>query len=181
MDNYPEYLAPDFDDYGAVTTPFEEWWPHVQSNFPTVPEEVAKEWLHRHWSHSPYEWIPSKQYEFELVDWPSNKLDRIRSCLATTGHDKSIAHGKFLIEDHKLSWLSRYMNEHNDTPTPIIVLDNRDGHLIPGVDTTPSYAHMPTAFVLMEGHLRFNSLSYLGSIGRLRETVKVWLMKRRDQ
>jgi hypothetical protein len=43
------------------------------------------------------------------------------------------------------------MVEHGDFPAPIIVLDNRDGHIN---RNTVQYAcqELPAAYVLMEGH-----------------------------
>jgi hypothetical protein len=67
MDNYPEHLKPRFDAGGGVEEPFEEWWPKGQEHFPNVPENVARYWLHEHWSHSPYSFLRSKDYTFDLV------------------------------------------------------------------------------------------------------------------
>lgn len=73
MDNYPEHLAPEFDEGGAVVTPFSEWWLRVQFDFPNLPENVAEQWLHRHWGHSDYAWLPSQLYEFREAVWPVSK------------------------------------------------------------------------------------------------------------
>ncbi|MEZ0001616.1 hypothetical protein [Sinorhizobium fredii] len=61
------------------------------------------------------------------------------------------------------------MMEHGDFPTPIIVLDHRDGHL-------PTTRGVPSAYLLIEGHRRFNMALYLQKKGRLAPTVTVWLM-----
>ncbi len=39
MDSYPKQLAPEFEESGAVKTPFEEWWPPVKEHFSIVPEK----------------------------------------------------------------------------------------------------------------------------------------------
>jgi hypothetical protein len=69
------------------------------------------------------------------------------------------------------------MLEHHDFPAPVLILDNRDGHVsIPAgeyeLDT------LPTGYVLVEGHGRFNMALYLHRTGRLRPEVDVWLMER---
>jgi hypothetical protein len=79
MDDYPAHLAPDFNEAGGVVTPFEEWWSRVHSEFPNVPEEVARYWLHEHWRHSPYSWLRSRDYRFDLEQWESTKLWEVRS------------------------------------------------------------------------------------------------------
>jgi hypothetical protein len=175
MDNYPKHLAPEFDEGGAVKTSFEEWWARVKTYFPHVPENVARHWLHEHWSHSPYEYLPSRDYKFELVQWPSVKLPEIRStwCNFEEDNNECQEHGRYLIEDVLKEYRYKtalYMLEHGDFPAPIIVLDNRDGHLL--------QRDLPPAYILIEGHRRFNMSLYLHSIGRLRPSVDVWLMKR---
>jgi hypothetical protein len=65
-----------------------------------------------------------------------------------------------------------YMLEHKDFPAPIIVLDNRNGHVKPEF----AYQVVPAAHVLMEGHRRFNIGLYLQTTGRLNPNVDVWLM-----
>ena len=181
MDNYPEHLAPDFEEGDGVATPFEEWWPRVQHAFPTVPEEVARHWLHEHWSHSPYSWLRSADYSFELVDWPADELALIRSrwCDFCENNADCLAHGKHLMQK-PAGWRYRtavYMDEHSDFPTPIIVLDNRDAHLQEAGSNKPTSEDLPAAYVLIEGHRRFNMALYLHSIGRFNPTPMVWLMR----
>jgi len=182
MDNYPENLAPAFEDGGGVATPFEEWWPRVRHAFPNVPENVARYWLHEHWSHSPFSWIPSANYRFELTDWPAADLPLIRSgwCNFAEDNAECRVHGKHLISRVGNSWkypTALHMLEHGDFPAPIIVLDNRDGHLVQGIDPVPKYCEIPSSYVLIEGHRRFNLALHLQSVGRLKEYVSVWLMQ----
>lgn len=178
MDNYPKELAPEFDDGGGVLTPFDEWWTRVSIKFPNVPEEVGREWLHRHWGHSPYHWLRSAAYCFELIDWKSNKLIEIRSswCNFQNGNKKCLEHGKHLVGlDY---WPSRYMLNHHCFPTPLIVMDNRNGHLLREHPKQAITEIIPNTFVLIEGHRRFNLGLYLASIGELDPIVNIWLMTR---
>ena len=161
----------------AVKTPFDEWWPKVQSHFPNVPKNVAKQWLHRHWGHSPYCWLCSKNYRFTLVDWDSENLSEIKSESCDWGYDGCLKHGEYLINDCDF-WLKNYMLKHGAYPEPIIVLDNRDSHLIRGKDNVPAYEDIPKGYVLIEGHLRFNASLYLFQTGRFNPMSKIWLMER---
>jgi hypothetical protein len=176
MDNYPKDLAPEFEDSGAVKTPFDVWWARVRSSFPNVPEDVAREWLHRHWKHSPYCYLTSKSYLFDLKKWP--KLTNIRTLWSDFKADNEGARrkGKELV-DLKPGWMPyvpKYMLEHHRFPAPIILLDNRDGH---HNKDYPQEKKLPRAYVLMEGHTRFNTGIYLESIGKL-EQADAWLMTR---
>ena len=185
MDGYPAHLAPELNDDGGVLTPFEEWWPKVRHAFPNVPEEVARYWLHEHWRYSPYGWLPSADYQFQITRWPTKELFNIRSgwCNFSTDSTECYDHGKSLYHDYTVNsaWPYKtvsYMSEHGNFPTPIIILDNCDGHLVSGVPPVPSNEQLPAAFVLVEGHRRFNLALYLQSIGKMRDEVDVWLMTR---
>jgi hypothetical protein len=178
MDNYPELLAPEFDEGGGVATAFQEWWKRVQPSFPKVPEEVARFWLHEHWRHSPFSWLPSDNYCFEKQEWPSPELRSIRSawCDFSPDNEGCKANGKHLIESRPEAVrnpTARYMAEHGDFPSPVIVLDNRDGHLVHGVMPTPAWSRLPAAFVLIEGHRRFNMALDLVATGRFVPKVEV--------
>ncbi|WP_157784548.1 hypothetical protein [Sinorhizobium fredii] len=174
MDNYPHHIAPTVNEGGGIETPFEEWWPKAQIVFPNVPEEVARYWLHEHWGHSPYSYLKSLEYQFERQTWPSDELWLVRSTWNNYAADNAgcFRHGEHLIENvgKRLPYRTPvYMMEHGDFPTPIIVLDNRDGHL-------PATHGVPPAYLLIEGHRRFNMALYLQKKGRLAPTVTVWLM-----
>lgn len=64
------------------------------------------------------------------------------------------------------------MLERGEFPQPIVVLDNRDGQNV------SDWQNLPAAYVLIEGHTRFNIALHLQRTGRLLATVKVWLMER---
>lgn len=174
MDNYPHHLAPAFNEGGGVETPFEEWWERARYEFPNVPDEVAEYWLHEHWGHSPYAYLESSEYQFERQSWRSDELWQVRSIWNNYAADNAgcFRHGEHLIENVGKRLLYRtalYMGKHGDFPTPIIVLDNRDGHL-------PAKKGLPSSHVLIEGHRRFNMALYLQKKGRLAPEITVWLM-----
>jgi hypothetical protein len=176
MDNYPDHLAPEFEDSGAVKTPFDIWWTRVQPSFPYVPENVAREWLHRHWKHSPYAYLTSANYRFELKRWP--KLAKIRTLWSDFKADNAgaLRKGEELtqLQAGWMPWVPRYMLEHRRFPEPIIVLDNRDGH---HNKDYPAEDELPRTYVLVEGHTRFNTGIFLQSTGQL-DVAEVWLMKK---
>ncbi|MFG1359962.1 hypothetical protein [Xanthobacter pseudotagetidis] len=179
MDDYPDHLAPDFDEGGGVATPFPEWWARVATAFPNVPEEVAREWLHRHWRHSPFAFLKSAEHRFELIDWDSADLRSIRWNFNNFAdeHEPAISHGRFLIREHHRSWptyLSEYLIANGDFPSPPIIVDNRDLQMVD--DIAPGF--YPAAHLLVEGHRRYAMASYLASIGEMRPTLKFWLMTR---
>ncbi|WFU44108.1 hypothetical protein QA640_17645 [Bradyrhizobium sp. CB82] len=183
MDDYPEHLAPEFENSGAVKTPFDEWWPKVRLHFPNVPENVARYWLHEHWSHSPYAFLKSADYKFTLVRWSGQKLFEVLSTWSNFDPNNltCVRKGKELVEDWPFNEPYRtvaYMLEHRDFPAPLIILDNRDGHVNAETARFASDA-LPKGYVLIEGHRRFNIGLYLQSTGRMKPEFEVWLMERR--
>lgn len=182
MDNYPEHLAPEFDEGGGVKTPFNEWWPRVRDDFPTVPEEVAREWLHRHWGHSPYEWLKSADYRFERVTRPTEWLKDVRYSLNKFSDDFGAVweRGKFLTGEHLNlwggTWLTKYMLGNGDFPTPPILLDNRDRHLVDQMYGDPDY--FPPRYIIVEGHNRFELGYYLSVLGQMKPQLDFYVMSR---
>jgi hypothetical protein len=181
MDDYPDSLAPEFEAAGAVKTPFEEWWPRAKHHFQNVPENVARYWLHEHWSHSPYSFLRSADYEFSLTKWPAQKLFEVLSTWNNFNPDNCdcLKKGEEMVEHWEFDRpypTFAYMLEHEDFPAPLIILDNRDYHVNSKTVRYRSDA-LPKGYVLIEGHRRFNIGLYLQRIGRLKPEVDVWLMK----
>lgn len=183
MDNYPDHLAPEFDEGGGVASPFEEWWPRVKDSFPTVPEEVGREWIHRHWHHSPWEWLASADYSFERVRWPAQTLLELRYRLNKfdADHTLILAQGDYLANEHRATWgglwLTNFMLENGEFPSPPIVLDNRDGHLVDHQYEDPDY--YARALLVVEGHKRFELGRYLHSLGKMKPDLEFYLMTRK--
>lgn len=177
MDNYPDNLAPEFCDGGGVNTPFEEWWPRVQESFPNVPECVARQWLHEHWGYSPYSWLPSKLYKFTLERWSPDKLVDIRSRHSNFIEDLTECrqHGEHLLRRLRYQ-TALFMEEYKKFPAPIIVLDNLDGHLENDGIAMSQYKSIPSQYILIEGHRRFNISLYLQHINQLSEPIDIWIM-----
>jgi hypothetical protein len=65
------------------------------------------------------------------------------------------------------------MMEHKKFPQPIVMLDNRDGHLVREYEGA---WRVPSAYILIEGHLRLNIAVYLQSEGLFAPTSDAWLM-----
>jgi hypothetical protein len=177
MDNFPDHLSPAFEG-AEVDEPFEQWWPRVRHAYPRVPEEVAREWLHRHWGQSPFSFLQSAAYEFQLVSWASTSLRDIRWNFDNFGpnHANAIEHGRFQVEENAvwIEWLREFMLTTGRFPSPPIIVDNRDGHIGDGYGS-----EYPNAYILVEGHRRFAIGSYLASQGRMDEMLPFWLMRKR--
>jgi len=180
MDNYPKHLSPDFDESGAITSNFVRWWALNQQHFKHVPEEVARHWLFEHWDHSPYQWLKSANYDFHKTNWPSKNLQQIRSTWDDFANDNHgcLHHGKYLA-GLDFYQTAKFMIENQQVPAGIIVIDNRDSHLKKDYPDSYLAQDLPSTFVLIEGHRRFNLALYLESIHSMEDHIKTWLMVRR--
>jgi hypothetical protein len=181
MDDYPEQLSPPKDQGGGIDrTKFASWWAKVKPEFPTVPENVGQYFLHEHWGRSPYGSMKSRAYEFDAVKWESTRLFDIRSTWDNFDPECKgcIVKGRELATQKTFGSLDRtaeYMLQHRNFPSPIIVLDNHDGHLN---NDYPKIWPVPSGLILIEGHSRFNIATYLQTKGALNPTVDVWFMKK---
>lgn len=124
--------------------------------------------------------LRSGDYHFELVTWKAERFFEILSTWNRYNPDQkeTISHGHRLVDDWEFKEpyrTSAYMLEHGDFPAPIIVLDNRNGHINPNTVEFP-YQTLPVAYVLMEGHRRFNIALYLHTTQRLKPEAQLWLM-----
>jgi hypothetical protein len=181
MDNYPEHLGIEL-DMGSISIPFMEWWSQTKTHFANVPENVAEQWLHRHWNGSPFGYLRSANYDFELCDFASSRLAGVlsfQSFFAPNVADRIEAGGKWLENAESWHWgMPRAMIDYRDFPTPIIILDNADDHLA-REEAKARAEKIPAGLILIEGHKRLDIASYLISENRFRPIVKIWMMKRR--
>jgi hypothetical protein len=179
MDNYPENIAPEFDEGGGVKTPFDVWWETAKKHFVNVPEELAEHWLHEHWNHSPFGFLESRSYDFDQTNWPLDQVGQIRSRLSNYEIDGKdcLEHGRYLL-DTRTYRTSEYMKEHGSPPSPIVVIDNNDGHLKRDY-TEAKKDRTPDGYILAEGHRRYAIAFALSKRGQL-SALPVWVLKKKS-
>ena len=162
---------------GFQTESFEDWWQRIgQATFPTVPPDAAHHWIHEHWGGSPYGTLQAATYAFEQVSWPVMQIPDLltRWDNFDSAHKQSRAKGAQMLKEHRDHPLVEYMSEHRTWPVRPIVLDNRDGHL--PVDPENNLYELPSGFILIEGHTRFNIAIELYDRGKLAPMHEVWMM-----
>lgn len=174
MDRYPAHLEPGFTETGAVATPFADWWQRVHAHFDRVPVNVAEQWLHRHWGHSPYGFLSSSRYDFTSVLWDSERLSDILTWVDDWDPKATLQFGLGMLPMD--FWLVRYMRQHRTFPEPIVVLDNRD-HTLSSESAIPAGPTFPATFILVEGHRRHAIGLAMHSAGEFAREVPIWLMR----
>lgn len=188
MNKYPENMSPIINERNDKV-PFGEWWVGAQNEFPGVPVSVAQYWIYEHWDWSPFGWLNVKEYSFRLTQWPSSEIKNLLANNAGFSDSKeevdiTISSGKCMIERAELNsraggWETpMYMLKNRKFPEPVIILDNRDGHLVPPEDSMINASSIPFGWILIEGHKRRCMAAYLASIGKFGDVADVWLMER---
>jgi hypothetical protein len=159
---------------------FRDWWPRVKGQFSHIPGDVGDQWLYENWGSSPYGYLISQPYRFDRTVWDSARLPEIRERTYDweIGGAKSKNMGRVIIKnlDEYEFRTARHLVDHRRFPRPIIVLDNRDGHLCKGVPPVPESEDLPASYLLIEGHRRFQMGLYLQAKGELDPTVELWIM-----
>lgn len=138
---------------------FESWHSRVGTHLPNVPNEVAKEWIHRHWGHSSYEWMPLLDLRFSLEQW---SLARVLE-VAVGARGRPDRHE---VRENPGEWLKDYMNRHGTWPTPIIVLE--------GGQTLRDDLH---DLQLLEGHRRLGYLRVSAMQNACTSEHAVWVVR----
>jgi hypothetical protein len=173
MDNYPEQLAP-IGNGTSGKEPFQAWWGRVSEHYPTVPKNVARQWIWRHWQQSDFCWLPTKGSRFELARWQPEEIEVIK--IWREGKNKYEDWGDYLLSLATRPKNLRYavaeiMFRRRRWPAPPIVLDNRNS-----IDFAP-WKDLPVGFVLVEGNRRTAMAKALARRNQLARDLLVWVLK----
>lgn len=161
---WPQRIAPYVGESDSDIEPFADWYVRIHTLIPNVPEDVADQWIHRHWRQSPYEYLPLEQLTFEEESWTVHEIDRVRfgtGCGPGPGSSdrlddqmtRGIPLAKFMLSEH--TW-----------PRPILVLDNSHGLVHRGEQLARWH--------LIEGHQRLTFLRELQRRDMVLAEHKVW-------
>ena len=167
MDNYPEALAPQ--GLNTEKELFIPWWRRVGPSFPTVPRNVARQWLHRSWGSSPYRWLPSAGAQFTLEIWQPADIALVQ----IVGEDDPCGWGEALLELGSFA-VSSIMNRRHRWPAPPIVWHR----IAPIPNEGPR--NLPTGFLLVEGFRRVAIAKALERRGTLAADLPVWVLRYPD-
>jgi len=62
--SWPEALRPIGESTGAKE-PFEVWWDRNRHALAHLPEDLTEQWIYRHWTHSPFSFLPLEDLTWE--------------------------------------------------------------------------------------------------------------------
>ncbi|MHA6692289.1 hypothetical protein [Devosia sp. A449] len=177
MDSYPDHVAPLRDSGGWQSEAFLDWWDRVgKATFGAVPEDIVEHWIHEHWGGSPFGSLRSSDYTYSEVSWNGREWGQVVSSWDdfSNTRERSILKGEELALMHRKELrLCEFMVAAGKWPVHPVVLDNR-GNSLP---FHPENGFpLPSTFILIEGHTRFNLAAYLASVGNLVEPMTFWMM-----
>ena len=138
--------------------PFEHWYERVKDAIPWIPEEVAREWIHRHWGQTPYDYLDLTPLKFEKVIWSVPELLEVRC--GERGEEEQY----YRFVEIEGEWLWDFMRDSTTWPTPIIVLENRQ-----------NWHKQLHDVQLLEGHRRYCFFRQLLERGTANRQHEVWL------
>jgi hypothetical protein len=173
MDGYPKHLEPH--GHGTIAKEgFSAWWERARSSFLTVPRNVARQWLHRHWGQSAFGWLPSQGAQFTLEYWQPSEVVALQ--IWREGTPGYADWGDQLLANAAQSKQYRYgvaciMNRRHRWPAPPIVW-HRAAPL-----ANEHYSQLPTGFVLVEGNRRIAMAKALARCGLLLPQLPVWVLR----
>jgi len=173
MDNYPNHLQPHGNDtFGKEG--FASWWERARASFATVPRNVARQWLHRHWGRSDFGWLPSAGAQFTLEIWQPADVAALQ--VWREGHPPYDEWGKHLLSlaMKPPGWrypVASIMNRHLRWPAPPIAW-----HRGAPIANEP-WDDLPNGFILLEGNRRIAMAKALERRGTLGTNLPVWVLR----
>jgi hypothetical protein len=138
----------------------------MRNELPHVPENVAEQWVHRHFTGSPYAFLPLPQLRFARQTW---SLQQLAEVTFGSHWSWSSADTARLDRDRDRGMpLATLMHDAGTWPEPIVLLHNPDG--------LKDDTGIPMGrFHIVEGHKRLTYLRCLAARGAPRDRHDVWV------
>ena len=139
---------------------FSDWWKRKRSRLPNLPADLCEQWIHRHWTNSPFTFLPLDSLAVKRQRWEGEFL--LKSVYRAFG-------GELAVEfDYDTFQRSGGDNRHQtakalDSGTwdyPMVLLSTPAG-------TIDWKTPLPDVrFVIVEGHQRHRYLNALHGLGK---------------
>ena len=160
---WPDSLKPEGEGERFDKEPFDQWWARCRTAMPHLHAQVAEQWVHRHWHHSDYAFLPLASLRSRLETWPTNTI------LAEV-HYPDTLHPDFDFEQLSDLHTGHTMLERGTWDYPMLVLSTPDGFRLWGGD------YPNGRYLLIEGHLRFRFLNALSCRGGALSAHEVFVL-----
>jgi hypothetical protein len=158
---WPEHLKPIGEgDGGFAKQPFADWWHYHRQELGHLPADLCEQWIHRHWSHSPFTFLPLDTLRCERSSWTGEEV--LRHAFRAWGGE---LHPQFDYETfQRKGGADRHQTARAlDAGTwdfPIVLLSTPNGVIDNGL------VHSDVRYVIVEGHQRHRYLNALHHLGK---------------
>lgn len=140
--------------------PFEPWWARNRQVLKHLPEDLCEQWIYRHWTHSPFSFLPIEDLTWERRHWDGAQL--LASLHRAWGGE---LHPQFDYDTfQRRGGADRHATaialDHGTWDYPMVLLSTPCG-VVDGGEVLPD-----VRLVIVEGHQRHRYLNALHALGR---------------
>lgn len=156
---WPDALRPVGESTHAKE-PFDAWWSRNREVLAHLPADLSEQWIYRHWTHSPFSFLPPETLSWERRIWDGEVLlAAIHRAWGGELHpqfDYDTFHGRGGAERHATA----VALDQGTWDYPMVLLSTPFGVIDGG-------ARLPDVrLVIVEGHQRHRYLNALHVLGR---------------
>lgn len=157
---WPEHLKPRGEGDGTFNKQsFENWWQCHSAELAHLPPDLLEQWVHRHWMHSPFTFLPLDTLKCQRQSWSGEEvLGRVHRAWGGELHPQS-DYDTFQRQGGDTRLRTARSLDGGTWDFPMVVLSTPNG-VIDGGELRAG-----VRFVILEGHQRhryLNALHYLG-------------------
>jgi hypothetical protein len=139
---------------------FETWWERNRLRLANLHRLIAEQWIYRHWTHSPFAFVPLESIRWELAEMTGDEvLARVRREFAGP-LDPEFDYGVFQEKYLGRKLATSFALDQGTWDYPIITLRTPNGMRNHEGDFPD------VRLVLLEGHQRHRYLNALHALGK---------------
>jgi len=156
---WPESLRP-IGESTFEKEPFSDWWHRNRQMLAHLPRDLVEQWIYRHWTHSPFSFLPLDDLTWKRRFWSG--ADLLRSIHRAWGEqlDPQFDYDTFQRQGGADRHPTALALDCGTWDYPMVLLSTPFG-IIDGGRSMPS-----VRLVIVEGHQRHRYLNALHSLGK---------------
>ena len=170
---WPDEWKPEGWTWGRMKDyePFEVWWQRCGHHFPSLDERVLEQWVHRHWSCSPYFGFPLQHCDCSVERLTTETLISQLGQVDCWRDDPFYADRGFDAYSRLRDW--QPMTIKGTWDMPILLVNSPAGFAFDEME----FPHF--AYWLIEGHTRHDYLRCLAAKGKATADHEALVLRRR--
>ena len=127
---------------------FDQWWRKAKPFIPHLHPQIAEQWIYKHWTNSPYCYLPLQNLDWRCEEWKTDAIFRDIFVRPSFGPNQPESDFKFFTDGNysgREPW--KTIRSTGSWNYPIVVILTPDGLRSEGV-------HHSVPYCLIEGHQR---------------------------